>query len=64
MKQPLVDRLLNHAERLQLAIQHSDELAIADALEAERALILEAAERIRALEQPGVLGALRRAFGT
>lgn len=62
MKKPLVDRLADHAERLRLTIARTDELAIADALEAERALILEAAERIRTLERPGVFGALRRAF--
>lgn len=62
MKKPLAERLLAHAARLETAIARTDELAIADALEAERALIIEAAERIRRLESPGIVARLRSAF--
>lgn len=62
MRKPLSDRLFEHAERLKLAAARTDELAIADALRADLDLILEAAERIRSTERPGIIHSLRRAF--
>lgn len=43
-------RLRDHAERIRTAAARIDEAVIADALQAEHALIVEAAERIDALE--------------